>query len=206
MMATHPGMVFAIVFAESVFSILLGPQWTSAIPIFRLLGIAGLPQFMTFTAGWLLLSQGRGGDYFKMGVFISVATVASFVAGLPWGPVGVAAAYAVTNYAILIPGMFLIAGRIGPVTIRDLMSTALPHAVAVAISAAVLVGTRIRLPSSSNVFTCLGLVIMSYAVYGAVMILFPKKRRILAESLRTFATILAPTLPHSAKSSNDKVI
>jgi polysaccharide transporter, PST family len=189
MMATQPGMIFAIVFSESVFSILLGPQWTPAIPIFRLLGIAGLPQFMTFTAGWLLLSQGRGGDYFKMGFFISVATVASFVAGLPWGPVGVAAAYAVTNYVILIPGMFWITGRSGPVTVRDLIITALPHAIAAALSAAVLIGTRTIL-SSSGVFACLGLATLSYAVYGAVMILLPKKRMILAESLRTFASIL----------------
>jgi len=189
MLVAQPGLVFAIVFAEPVFSILLGPQWTSAVPIFRWLAIAGLPQFMTFTGGWLLLSQGRGGDYFKMGVFISVASIASFVAGLPWGPVGVAAAYAVTNYLILAPGMWWITGRSGPVTFRDLLITALPHAVAVAVSAAVLGGTRIIF-SSADVFTCLGLVILSYAVYGAVMILFPEKRRMLAQSLRTFTNMV----------------
>ncbi|MDR3414520.1 MAG: lipopolysaccharide biosynthesis protein [Formivibrio sp.] len=188
MMAAHPGLIFAIVFAESIFSILLGPQWTPAIPIFHWLGIAGLPQFIWVTGGWLLLSQGRGGDYFKMGLFISIASVASFVAGLPWGSVGVAAAYAVTNYLILTPGMWWITGRSGPVTVRDHISNALPHAVAAAISAVVLVGARIVL-SSPDVFGCLGLAILSYAVYGAIMMLFPNKRLILGESLRTFARI-----------------
>jgi PST family polysaccharide transporter len=200
MMAAQPGLVFAIVFAEDVFLILLGPQWMPAVPIFRWLGLAGLSQLMTSTVGWLFLSQGRGGDYFKFGLLNGVAAVASFVIGISWGPLGVAVAYAVANYAVTIPLAWWISGRSGPVRTRDMLVTAFPHVVATAVSAAVLMGMRIVLPLPS-VFACLGLAILSYGIYGAIMIAFPKKRMMLGETLRMFVSMRPSSGPAKSNES-----
>jgi PST family polysaccharide transporter len=185
MMVTQPGILFVVVFAEDVFLILLGPHWVPAAQIFRWLGLAGIHQVMTTTVGWLFMSQGRGGDFFKMGLFGAIVSVASFVVGLPWGPVGVAAAYTIANYTVLLPAFWWSSGRRGPVRGRDLVLTALPHAVASAASGLVLGGISFVLQAPSPII-CLGLTVLSYAVYGLGIFAFPAKRLILRKNLHAF--------------------
>ncbi|HMF52547.1 MAG TPA: lipopolysaccharide biosynthesis protein, partial [Candidatus Saccharimonadales bacterium] len=113
MIAAQPGILFAIICAPQLFELLLGDQWIPAAPIFQWLGVAALHQVMTSTTGWLFLSQGRGSDLFKLGAYGAVVTVASFIIGLPWGAAGVAASYAVVNYVVLLPLIWVSAGLRG---------------------------------------------------------------------------------------------
>jgi PST family polysaccharide transporter len=188
MMATQPGLVFVVIFADEVFLILLGPHWAPAVPIFRWLGVAGLFQVVTSTTGWLFISQGRGGDFFKVGLFNSIVAVGSFVVGISWGPLGVAASYTVACYTVLMPAALWSSGRRGPVCVHDFVLTALPHAAASAASGLVLAGIYVVLPSPSAV-TCLGLASVSYAVYGFIIIAFPAKRLILRKNIRALVGI-----------------
>jgi polysaccharide transporter, PST family len=192
MMASQPGLVFATVFAEDVFLILLGPSWVPAAPIFCWLGVAGLHQVVTATVGWLFLSQGRGGDLFKIGALGAIITVASFIVGLPWGPLGVAIGYTIANYVVLLPLVWWSAGQRGPVTTRDIVVTTIPHAIATAASAVMLIGAAIALPGRSAV-ACLGLLLLSYVAYGLVMLFFPAKRLVLGRNLRALGDMLAGT-------------
>jgi polysaccharide transporter, PST family len=182
MSAAQPGLIFSIVFAQDVFLILFGPKWTAAVPVFQWLAVAGLSQIMTSTLGWLFLSQGRGGDFFKIGVFASSFTVASFIVGLPWGPLGVAVAYAISNYIILVPVIWWSCRR-GPISPHDLFIAGLPHAIATGVSALTMIAILhlIRLP---NLWTCGGLLALSYLAYGFVLLLFREKRWILSENFR----------------------
>jgi PST family polysaccharide transporter len=181
MMVVQPGLVFSIVFAKDMFLILLGPQWTGAVPIFQWLGIAGLSQVLTTTLGWLFISQGRGGDFFKVGLFGSMSTVASFIVGLPWGPLGLAIAYTINNYVVLIPVMWWTCRR-GPVSIQHILGAAMPHAVSAVASALVMV-TIWRVTSLPSFLACAAVVLLSYLIYALVIILFPKKRMILIANL-----------------------
>jgi polysaccharide transporter, PST family len=183
MMALQPGLVFAIIFAKDVFSILFGPQWAVAVPIFQWLGVAGLSQVMTSTLGWLFVSQGRGGDFFRIGLFSALTTVASFAVGLPWGPLGVAIAYTINNYVVLVPAALWSSGRRGPVSARDLLTAAIPHAVATGTSAITMASIWhvIHLPS---LLACAALATLSYLVYGLVLLLFPEKREIFSKNLK----------------------
>ena len=182
MMATQPGLVFSIVFAGDVFSILFGSKWVAAAPIFQWLGIAGLGQVVTSTFGWLVQSQGRGGDFFKIGLFGSVITIASFIIGLPWGSLGVAVAYTVTYYIILIPATSWATARRGPVSTRDLLNTVIPHVVATGASVVAMLSIFFvtNLPS---LLACTGILTLSYLFYAAVLLLFPKKREILRDNV-----------------------
>jgi PST family polysaccharide transporter len=189
MIATQPGLVFAIVFAEDVFSILLGPHWILAAPIFRWLGVAGLHQIMTSTVGWLYMSQGRGGDFFKIGLFGAVTTVTSFVLGLPWGPLGVAIAYTIANYVVLLPATWWSTGRHGPVSTRDLLAAAIPHVVGTSMSAVVMISIA-SVINTPSFLDCVALVTLSYLVYGLVLTFFPQKRSVLGENLRMLGRML----------------
>ena len=103
----------------------------AGIPIFQWLGVCGLHQVITSTTGWLFLSQVRGGDFFKLGLFNAVATVISFVIGLPWGPLGVAISYTICNYLVLVLatcGVQAGAGRSAPaISCRPPFRTRLPQ-------------------------------------------------------------------------------
>jgi polysaccharide transporter, PST family len=192
MMATQPGLVFSIIFAEDVFSILFGPQWAAAVPIFQVLGVAGLGQVMTSTLGWLFLSQGRGGDFFKIGLFGALTTIASFVIGLPWGPLGVAVAYTANYYVLLVPATFWWAGRRGPVSAYDLVTVALPHGIATGVSALVMasIWRATHLPS---LLASAGLLLLSYLAYSCVLLLSSNKRSILGENFRMVIRTLRPS-------------
>jgi PST family polysaccharide transporter len=189
MMASQPGLVFVTVFSTEVFLILLGPNWLAAAPIFRWLGLCALHQVVTATVGWLFLSQGRGGDFFKIGLFNGVTTVASFVLGLPWGALGVAISYTVGNYLVQLPATFWAAGRRGPVSTQDLVTISAPHAVATAASCLALLGASAAFPAP-NGYACLGFAVLSYIVYGLAILAFPAKRSILTANLRSVASLL----------------
>jgi PST family polysaccharide transporter len=187
--AVQPGLVFITVFPETVFTLLLGPNWTPAAEIFRWLGLAGLHQIMTSTAGWLFISQGRGGDFFKLGIWMSITTVAAFAAGLPWGALGVAIAYTISDYAVRVPLIWISAGRRGPISVNDLVAIAFPHLVAVALAGAALVALE-RALKSPSLIQYAALLPLSYLIYGSAICCFRAKRKILLASLRTAVALV----------------
>lgn len=83
--------------------LLLGSQWTEAIPVFRTFGAVLIVRPLTGAMELVLLSTGQSRRYLYWYMTASVVYVASFVAGLSWGITGVAAAYAVANYVLLVP-------------------------------------------------------------------------------------------------------
>jgi PST family polysaccharide transporter len=182
MIVAQPGMLFAIICAPEFFAFLLGDQWVAAAPIFQWLGVAGLHQVMTSTTGWLFLSQGRGCDLFRVGTYGAIITVASFVIGLPWGVIGVAASYAIANYVALLPLIWLSAGLRGPVSCRDLTTLAIPHAVATLATCIVLEVIRYGIPSI-GLLQMVALVALSYLAYVGVVLLFGAKRELLWRSV-----------------------
>jgi polysaccharide transporter, PST family len=189
MMATQPGLVFSIVFAKDVFLIVLGAQWAAAVPIFQWLGVAGLIQVMTSTLGWLFISQGRGSDFFRIGLFNALATVASFVIGLRWGPLGVAIAYTITNYIVLVPVSCWSSGQRGPVSTQDLVTAVIPHLIATGLSA-VTMASIWRVTHLPGLLACALLATLSYLVYGLVLFLFGEKRQILNKNLKMLSHLL----------------
>lgn len=100
---TMPLTVFMFVCSKNIIALILGPQWTGAIIIFKILAVFAFIQPVAATTGIVLVSLGQTGRYLKWGIFNSLAVVASFIVGLPWGGVGVASAYTVVNYCLLFP-------------------------------------------------------------------------------------------------------
>jgi O-antigen/teichoic acid export membrane protein len=107
--------------------VLLGPKWDSAAPIFAGFTLVALYIPVAGITGWMLTSQCRGRDFLLQSIIGSSVTVLAFLIGLPFGPVGVAVAYSVSNLLILLPVIYYIVGRQGPVTTRDLWSRFFTH-------------------------------------------------------------------------------
>jgi O-antigen/teichoic acid export membrane protein len=103
---TIPLGVYCIIEADFLIRLLLGSQWLAAVPVFRILAIVGLIQAIAGTRGLVLLSYGFSQRYFYWGLFNAGVCIASFIAGIPYGIEGVATAYAIVNYVILVPSLF----------------------------------------------------------------------------------------------------
>lgn len=128
LLATLPGVAFAIAMADVLIPFALGQQWTGSAAIFQALGFAGLLQSLNNPAGWLFVSQGRSMEYMRWGIVAAVISVAAFVIGLPHGAFGVALAYAISEY-LRTPFLWLYLGRKGPVGTADVARMSLPFVV-----------------------------------------------------------------------------
>jgi O-antigen/teichoic acid export membrane protein len=112
------GLLLAL--ARPLTLVVLGPKWEQAAAIFAGFTIAALYAPLGNASTWLFASQGRGKDWLLASSLFSLITVASFVAGLPFGPAGVAIVYSAVGLLLGLPVLYYFAGREGPVTTADL--------------------------------------------------------------------------------------
>ena len=134
---TVPLTPFLVLCADWLIELAFGPQWLLAIPMFQWLGLSLLVKPLSFTLGWLLISQGRTRELWRWGVAATAMAVVAFAFGLHWGAIGVAAAYALLDLVVRTPLLFQLVGRRGPVSVRDLLGLLVqPWACAAAVALA----------------------------------------------------------------------
>jgi O-antigen/teichoic acid export membrane protein len=100
---TLPITIFAGVFAEDIIPVVLGPKWIEAVEIFRLLVPAVLVFGLINPLGWFMWSSARHVRCFRISLVIFVLVVSGCVAGLAYGPVGVATGFSAAMVVWLIP-------------------------------------------------------------------------------------------------------
>ena len=113
--------------ATPVTLVLLGPKWQQVSAIFAGFTFTAIQLPLSTAANWLLTSQGRGKDIFRVTSINALLTLASFIVGLPFGPLGVAIAFSATGLLVRLPILYYVAGRRGPVSTSDLWVRFLRH-------------------------------------------------------------------------------
>lgn len=96
-----------------VIRVLLGPGWEPAGRIFAFFGPGIGVMLLYGTTGWIHLSIGRPDRWFRWGFIEFAATVLLFVVGLHWGPAGVAMAWTVSFWILIIPAFWYAGKPIG---------------------------------------------------------------------------------------------
>ena len=172
-MITMPAIMFMIASSDWLVLVLLGPQWREASRIFMLLGVAALIQPVTRTAPWLFTTQGRARELLHWGFISGGIAVISILAGLRWGAMGVATAYATTDVCITTPLLFWWVGRRGPVHASDFYRTIAPAVCASLCSLAALLICRPWLAASTNLIARLSValsvtLLVSFLVFAAL--------------------------------------
>ena len=100
-----PFVAFLYACSENVIRLLLGSGWMGAAELFSILALASFIQSVAGIRVTVLLALGRGGRYFRWGLYNTIATVGSFFCGLPWGAKGVAIGLCISSYVLLHPSL-----------------------------------------------------------------------------------------------------
>jgi PST family polysaccharide transporter len=139
---------------KDVVRLVLGPNWSESGRIFELFGPGIGAMLLCGTVGWVHLSVGKPERWLRWSLVELALTVSLFLAALPWGPAGIAAAWSTSYWTLLIPG-FWYAGR--PIGFRaSALIAAIWRYVAAALvaglaMAAIIRGTSFRnIPSSAS--------------------------------------------------------
>ena len=117
----------ALPLARPLTLVVFGSKWEKVAIIFAGFTIGTLTYPLTSATSWLFVSQGRGKESFHATAIGSLIVVLAIVAGLPFGPAGVAIACSMTGVVIGLPIYYYMAGSRGPVTTADLWRRAVPQ-------------------------------------------------------------------------------
>ena len=83
-MVTMPGIALMIVISDWLVRVMLGPQWIETGRIFAILGVMGILEPVSFTLGWLMVSQARTKEFMQMVIFNSIVSIIAIIIGLRW--------------------------------------------------------------------------------------------------------------------------
>ena len=135
---TMPTVVVLAVLAREVVALVLGPGWEQAAAIFAVLALFGVVQPVSVTAGWVPTAVGRPGRLLRWSLVGTPVLLGGFVAGLPWGPLGVAVG-AVSAAFVLVGPRMAYAYHGSPVRLRRVLAAAgLPLLLAAGLAATLL--------------------------------------------------------------------
>ena len=95
---------------KDVVRLVLGSKWSESGRIFQLFGPGIGVMLLYSTVGWIHLSIGKPGRWLRWTLVELAVTVSLFLVALPWGPAGIASAWSMSFWILLIPA-FWYAGR-----------------------------------------------------------------------------------------------
>jgi len=98
---------------SDIIRFLLGPRWEEAGRIFTLFGPGIGVMMVYYTHGWIHLSIGRPERWFRWSLIEFGCTASLFLLALPWGPRGIALAWTVSYFLLMLPGFWYAGQPIG---------------------------------------------------------------------------------------------
>lgn len=135
-----PAIAFVGATAPEIVPVLLGAQWTDAIPLLRMLCVVAFAGALSRVAYWIPLARGASSLLLRWTAFVQLPfTVCAVLVGLRWGPMGVARALAVVTTLLVIP-CFVVLTRAGSVRVWDLAGAVWRPVVASLAAAAAVLG------------------------------------------------------------------
>ena len=168
--------VFAVAAGVSVplVTLLFGPGWSGIAPIFAALAIGGIFRGIGQISYWMFLSRGRTGAQLKLYIAARPIMIGMMIAGLPWGPVGVAIGHSIGFFLYWIVSLWM-AGRTVGTSTGPLFRQATRTLLLISAPAAALAYLGSGLASTPAASLCLG---VAFGVgYLVLIALFSRPER-----------------------------
>jgi O-antigen/teichoic acid export membrane protein len=131
--------VFSLAAALSapLVAILFGAGWSAIAPVFAVLAVGGIFRGVGLITYWVFLSRGLTGVQLRMYLLTRPFMIAIILAGLPFGPVGVAAGHSLA-FACYWVFSLSYAGRVAGIRAKPLFSSALRSLALISVPAGIL--------------------------------------------------------------------
>jgi PST family polysaccharide transporter len=181
MFVSLPGVSATIILSHLVVSVLLGAKWIGVAPVMAWLSFGALGSSVAVSASWLFVSQGRTREQLRYSLINATLAVSGFLAGLPWGPTGVATGAGLTFSLICVPLTCWGATRGGIVRLNDFMSAIAPLIAAGAVAFAAVWAMIHLLPSLGGLHGIFAGYALSYSAFCACLMILKPGRAILLE-------------------------
>jgi O-antigen/teichoic acid export membrane protein len=175
-----PLMLFLAIFAREAVIVALGEKWLPATNILRILAMASFIEPAASTVGSVMLTCGKSRRYLVFGLVSSLAMVASFIAGIPWGPEGVAFGSLVKSYVILIPVLWW-GFKDTPISIRLFMGALFRPFVASLMMGALLYNLKTSVVLGGPLVTLVLCATLMPVLYASFWLLIPGGRSAIKE-------------------------
>ncbi|MBZ9920582.1 lipopolysaccharide biosynthesis protein, partial [Mesorhizobium sp. BR1-1-7] len=140
---------------------------------------------------------GRSGDFMRWGIITAVTSVLAFVLGLPYGALGVAIAYAVSEY-LRTPFLWLYVGRSGPLRASHVLRAATPFVLGAHVALAVVWLVKPLLPQQHVIALASG-AILAYLITIVIALVFAAGREALREALKMLPARPPAAAPREAQ-------
>lgn len=161
--------------AVPLVDILFGPRWAEVAPIFAILAMGGVFRAMDQLAYWIYLSRGHTGAQLRLFLITGPLMTVIILAGLPWGPVGVAAGCSVA-YTLHWALSLWYVGRKAKIDSAALVRTAARSVLTVSLPCGLLAFGAARLVHGSIAQLALGMLAVAAYVAAAVTLIPPVRR------------------------------
>jgi PST family polysaccharide transporter len=189
MLAGGPGILWVMIEAQPLVQMVLGPQWAGVAPVFFWLGLGALAAPLNIATCWLFVTQEQTARQARYVVLASIFAVLSFIAGLPWGPVGVSAAASIAFWLLSIPMYCWASTRRSRVRLADIAEAMLPMICATGTSAAVLLAAR-NLLQPSGALRLLEMLVLAYVSFTGFLAVLPIGQPVIHRAWRLGKTIM----------------
>lgn len=165
--------VFAVAagLAQPIVGVLFGPRWAQVAPIFAILAVGGIFRSVSQIAYWIFLSQGRTGTQFRLILWSRPIMIGIILAGLPWGPIGVAVGHSIAYFGDWLVSLLRV-GRATDVSVEPLLRNARRSILFVSSPAGAVAFAATLLPVPDVVQVLLGGVLV-LAYLGALAFVVP---------------------------------
>jgi PST family polysaccharide transporter len=173
---TMPAFALAAVTADWIVRILLGPSWAEAVPLVALFSVSATFLPVLTAVSLLYMTQARTGEMLRATVIDAALCVASILAGLHWGVVGIAASIALVGLLVRTPIAFWLATRRGPVSAAFVWRAVAPPASAAAM-VAISVGCLRRFEPEPTWLALAATAVVGLSAASLVLLAWPEIRR-----------------------------
>lgn len=189
-----PAILLLHLAGKEIVAILLGNQWTDAVPILKVLALVVLLRSLLYPLQWYLVSRSRLKKLLILNMVIHGLNITGIVAGLPWGPLGVSTALLVSA-AISLPFAFhyVFSGTV--VGVSDYLRTIWRILLAIGVTGVSVTAFRAT-PFASAPLPALASAasvgFLSGGIYLACMLLIPGGSTVITTAIETMHQMLRP--------------
>jgi O-antigen/teichoic acid export membrane protein len=192
-----PAMALLAAAAPQLVVVIFGSRWDPAIPIVQVLAIVGAMQAIYLpSTGPLLLGVGRAKLNLRYAWLTTILATIGIVAGLPFGPLGVAVGYAAAN-GLLLPVEWFMRGHILGMTLRSQVESLVPACHVAIWAAAAYLAVAAVIPHHDLVVLAVGLLL---ATLTGAAVLRLAHRALLAELVQMTKRIIGRRGPRQDSS------